>query len=77
MPNGSGKVSTEAGRFNPKGMLTEIYGWFTEGFDTVDLRTRRHCSTSCVIEREGDMHCIHCEQKSRGIEILQPVRPAA
>jgi hypothetical protein len=46
MPNGSGKVSTEAGRFNPKGMLTEIYGWFTEGFDTVDLRTRRHCSTS-------------------------------
>jgi hypothetical protein len=38
MPNGSGKVSTEAGRFNPKGMLTEIYGWFTEGFDTVDLK---------------------------------------
>jgi adenylate cyclase len=23
--------------------LTEIYGWFTEGFDTVDLQSRRRC----------------------------------
>ena len=27
-------------------MLAEIYGWFTEGFDTADLKTRRRCSIS-------------------------------
>jgi hypothetical protein len=27
-------------------MLAEIYSWFTEGFDTADLKTQRRCSTS-------------------------------
>jgi predicted ATPase len=38
-------------------MLAEIYGWFTEGFDTADLREARAlldelllCSTVVLIE---------------------------
>ncbi|MBV8138640.1 MAG: hypothetical protein JO121_23880 [Deltaproteobacteria bacterium] len=32
-------------------MLTEIYNWFTEGFDTADLKAPRRCSTSWVAKR--------------------------
>lgn len=28
-------------------VLLEIYGWFTEGFDTVDLKRRKRCLMSC------------------------------
>ena len=27
-------------------LLAPVYGWFTEGFDTLDLRRLRPCSTS-------------------------------
>jgi hypothetical protein len=27
-------------------MLADIYGWFTQGFDTADSKTPRRCSTS-------------------------------
>ena len=29
------------GRDEPRAMLAEIYGWFTEGFDTLDLKEAR------------------------------------
>ena len=33
------RVLTEQGkRDEARAMLTEIYGWFTEGFDTADLK---------------------------------------
>jgi len=39
-------------------MLAEIYGWFTEGFDTADLKEARHCWRSCQ-GREGAFTRIH------------------
>jgi hypothetical protein len=27
-------------------LLAPVYGWFTEGFDTLDRRRPRRCSTS-------------------------------
>jgi len=32
-------------------LLSPVYGWFTEGFDTRDLRRQRRCSMSCRRER--------------------------
>jgi len=29
-----------------RAMLAEIYNWFTEGFDTADLKDPRRCSTN-------------------------------
>jgi hypothetical protein len=34
-------------------LLAPIYGWFTEGLDTADLRGRRRCSTGSS-ERRRD-----------------------
>ncbi len=31
----------------PDQLLAPIYGWFTEGFDTADLREARDCSKRC------------------------------
>jgi hypothetical protein len=28
-------------------LLAPVYGWFTEGFDTLDLEEARCCSMSC------------------------------
>ena len=33
-------------RYEACAMLAEIYNWFTEGFDTTDLKDARRCSTS-------------------------------
>ena len=30
-------------------ILADIYNWFTEGFDTADLKTRRRCSTNLAV----------------------------
>ena len=39
--------STKQGhRDEARAMLAEIYGWFTEGFDTADLKDARRCSTN-------------------------------
>ena len=27
-------------------LLAPVYGWFTEGFDTLDLKEAKSCSTS-------------------------------
>ena len=32
-------------------LLASVYGWFTEGFDTLDLKERRRCSMSCTPDR--------------------------
>ena len=29
-------------------LLAPVYGWFTEGFDTLDLKEARRCSMSCT-----------------------------
>jgi predicted ATPase len=34
-------LTTQDGRDEARMMLAEIYGWFTEGFDTADLRDAR------------------------------------
>jgi hypothetical protein len=39
-------LARQGRRGEARAMLAEIYGWFTEGFDTADLRDARHCSTS-------------------------------
>ena len=31
-------LASQGRRDEARAMLTDIYGWFTEGFDTVDLR---------------------------------------
>jgi hypothetical protein len=28
-------------------LLAEVYNWFTEGFDTTDLKKPGHCSPNC------------------------------
>ncbi len=33
-------------RHSARTMLAEIYNWFTEGFDTADLKDAKACSTS-------------------------------
>jgi predicted ATPase len=33
-------------RAEARDLLTPIYGWFTEGFDTPELKERRRCSTN-------------------------------
>ena len=33
-----------------RAMLADIYGWFTEGFETADLKDARRCSTSWETE---------------------------
>jgi predicted ATPase len=32
-------------------LLAPVYGWFTEGFDTLDLKRRKHCLPSWRLER--------------------------
>ena len=39
-------------------LLAPVYGWFTEGFDTQDLKARRHCSTSGERTARRVEHCI-------------------
>jgi hypothetical protein len=31
-------------------LLAPVYDWFTEGFDTLDLKRRRRCSTIWQLE---------------------------
>jgi len=33
-------------------LLTPVYGWFTEGFDTLDFKGPRRCSMSCTAENQ-------------------------
>ena len=33
-------------RDEARDLLAPVYGWFTEGFDTLDLKEARSCSTS-------------------------------
>jgi predicted ATPase len=37
-------LAKQGRRDEARAMLGDIYGWFTEGFDTADLRMRKHCS---------------------------------
>jgi hypothetical protein len=32
-------------------LLAPVYGWFTEGFDTLDLKEAKGCSTNWPIDR--------------------------
>ena len=41
-------------RAEARTLLAPIYGWFTEGFDTADLRRPRRCLTNCH-DRAPDM----------------------
>ena len=34
----AGLLNKQAKRDEPRAMLAEIYGWFTEGFETADLK---------------------------------------
>ena len=33
-------------------LLAPIYGWFTEGFDTLDLKEAKVCSRNCTPDNE-------------------------
>ena len=33
-------------------LLAPVYGWFTEGFDTLDLKEAKACSTSCMRDNQ-------------------------
>jgi hypothetical protein len=39
-------LAKQGERDDARAMLAEIYRWFTEGFETVDLRMPRRCSTN-------------------------------
>ena len=41
-------------------MLAEIYGWFTEGFDTADLKDAKALLDELSTEHEGKMRCANC-----------------
>ena len=32
-------------------LLATIYGWFTEGFDTLDLKGPKPCSRNCALDQ--------------------------
>jgi hypothetical protein len=38
--------------------FTEIYGWLTEGFDTVALEEAKNCERSCHDSRCHKWHCM-------------------
>jgi predicted ATPase len=41
------RLLTKQGRRDEaRAMLAEIYGWFTEGFDTRDFKDAKRCSTN-------------------------------
>ena len=40
-------------RDEARDLLAPVYGWFTEGFDTLDLKEAKACSTSCRREYEN------------------------
>ena len=42
-------------RDEARDLLAPVYGWFTEGFDTLDLKEARRCSTSWM--RNGLREC--------------------
>ena len=39
-------------RDEARDLLAPVYGWFTEGFDTLDLKRPRRCSMSCTPDNE-------------------------
>jgi class 3 adenylate cyclase/predicted ATPase len=54
-------------------MLAEIYGWFTEGFDTADLKEAKACSRSCPSAAQDALQGLH-RRESRARQILSGVR---
>jgi predicted ATPase len=44
-------VRNQGKRDEARDLLAPVYGWFTEGFDTRDLKERRRCSMSCRLEK--------------------------
>ncbi len=55
-------------------MLAEIYSWFTEGFDTADLKDAK-----ALLDELGDSHALHKVQhrQSRGRSVLREMRRKA
>ncbi len=47
-------------------ILAEIYGWFTEGFDTKDFKRRRRCWRNSAVreqcKRNKEMDALHSEE---------------
>jgi predicted ATPase len=39
-------------RDEARDLLAPVYGWFTEGFDTLDLKGPRPCSGSCTPDKD-------------------------
>ena len=39
-------LNRQGKRDEARAMLSAIYGWFTEGFDTADLKEAKRCSTT-------------------------------
>jgi hypothetical protein len=51
-PTDTGAAVARSGQTDEAGdLLAPVYRWFTEGFDTLDLR-RRRCSTSCTPDNQ-------------------------
>ena len=39
-------------RDEARDLLAPVYGWFTEGFETLDLKEARRCLTSCTPDNQ-------------------------
>ena len=48
-----GRLKRDQGeRDDARDLLAPVYGWFTEGFDTLDLKDARLCSVSCTPDKD-------------------------
>src|SRR6476620_6080792 len=50
-------------------LLAPVYGWFTEGFETLDLKRPRPCWISCRRERASDEGDIGVARKAGPVRI--------
>jgi hypothetical protein len=55
-------LAKQGHRDEARAMLADIYSWFTEGFDTVDLKDARGCSTSCVCKSPALFRLTNCQR---------------
>ena len=56
-------------RQEARDLLAPVYGWFTEGFDTLDLKEAKACSTSCTADNNFDYNAL---SKAHGEAMRRP-----
>jgi predicted ATPase len=58
-------------RAEARDLLAPVYGWFTEGFDSADLKTQRYCSTSWRDPATGSLSAILTARHGRSAAVVR------